>query len=1116
MNKMISDQSIRDLALDPAQSFIVQAPAGSGKTELLIQRFLVLLAKVALPEEVVAITFTRKAALEMRERILLALNKAALQSSPPEASHAQKTWYLAREVLEQDQRLSWHLLENPGRLRVQTIDSLAHQIVRQTPLLSEFSPITEIAEDTDWLYQLAVRNLFNREPMGEDKAQFHNALNDLLLHLNNDGIKLEGLLKEMLAKRDQWLEHVVRPSEREHLEEALKKVNQKLLLNCHQTFPRAYEEELLTLMRFSSQNKAVEENLGWEQMPGVSTSDKVRWQAIANFLLTKSFTFRESVNQSLGFPPESLAENAQEKALFKEMKSRFKSLIQILKTFDSFRASLQGVMESPALFYTQTQWQVLSALTAVLKRLLAELRLVFHEKKKVDFVEMILAAREALGTEDQPSELGLILDYKIQHLLMDEFQDTSIVQFKLVERLVAGWQAGDGRTLFLVGDPMQSIYRFRQAEVGLFLIAQKKGIGNVRLTPVQLEVNFRSEAGLLDWINRQFSEIFPKREDIQSGAVSFFPSRAMHETRQPVSVFAHAVFPETEGSFLCSLIREKWRSDPKHRIAILVRSRSHLENIIPALLKAGLKFQALEIASLKDQPVIQDLYALTRVLLSPIDRLAWLAILRAPWCGLRLEDLHRLVYREPGKDFLQLLESIPADLSEDGKRRFLFVGRRIVSAIALRERESMANQVQSLWSLFKGPSCYLDKQSVQYAQNFFERLASMEKEMGFVDLERLEARLDQLFAGSGEMTDDRLQLMTIHKSKGLEFDSVIIPGLERKSKNDTSPILRWLEQAYIEERSDLLLAPIRGTGSEHDSIYHYLGEVEKTKQKHEWIRLLYVAATRAKACLHWLRSLDEEASDKSPNGSLLSLLTSLQFIPSVQDEQLETQALESDPKNLTLKRLRSSCFPEDLISDIPPAVIIESSPVHYKQDRFHEKLGTVIHRLLDQIVRQPTAREQIKTSSLWKKWLIQEGFLPEHIPNAMEKIQQAIDNIETDPTGQWIFDPSHLESQSEYALSLNQGTFVQHFRIDRTFIDKEGCRWIIDYKTAVPRAHQPLTDFLEDQKKQHSEQLYLYGKAMSALYENPISLGLYFPFVPAWCAWEWSQRPSKGRHYIII
>lgn len=1106
MNKVVSDQPKRDLSLDPTQSFIVQAPAGSGKTELLIQRFLVLLARVTSPEEVIAITFTRKAALEMRERILSALNKANLQPFPPEALHAQKTWQLARRVLEQDQTLSWHLLQNPGRLRVQTIDSLTHQIVRQTPLLAEFSPITEIAEDADWLYSLAVRNLFNRD---HDDMQFRASLSRLLLHLNNDGGKLEGLLKAMLARRDQWLEHVVRPKEREHLEDALKKVNQKLLEQCCANFPQSCEGLLLELMRFSAHNKGDRENASLNKMPGSSVADKSLWQTISNFLLTKTFTFRENVNQSMGFPAESATQNSEERLLFKEMKTRFKSLIQALRPFESCRSSLQAIIESPALSYSEAQWQILSALTRVLKRLLAELKLVFHEKKRVDFVEMILAAREALGTDDQPTELALILDYKIQHLLMDEFQDTSMAQFKLVERLISGWQPGDGRTLFLVGDPMQSIYRFRQAEVGLFLIAQKKGIGNIPLTSVNLEVNFRSEAGLLAWVNQQFSQIFPPLEDIQLGAVSFFPSTAFHETQQSVSVSAHTVASEDEGEMLCSLIQEAWRKDPKHRVAILVRSRSHLDTIIPSLSKAGLKFHALDIAALREQPVIQDLYALTRVLLSPVDRLAWLSVLRAPWCGLTLEDLHRLVYRTPKWDFLKILASMPEDLSIDGRRRFLLTGQIIASKIALRDRESTTHWVQSVWLALKGPLCYPDVCSAGYAQDFFDLLEQLEKEMGFIDLERLDARLDKLFAGGEEAADERLQLMTIHKSKGLEFDSVIIPGLERKSKNDMPPILRWLEQAYLEEKSDLLLAPIMASGDEQDSIYQYLGFVEKNKQKHELVRLLYVAATRAKSCLHWvMRMNDADESDKSPPfGSLLSLLNALSFsaYSSHHLSMLEEQAVGE--KVLKVRRLKSDYFTQDRL----PLALGESDlssvrPV-IKKDRFYEKFGVVLHRLLDQMVRLGAFHKCLEQESLWKKWLIQEGFLLEHIPLAIEKIGQAIKNIRKDPMGQWIVDSSHQESHSEYALTLNHAGSCQHFRIDRTFLDAQGRRWIIDYKSTVPLEHQSIESFLEEMRSRYSEQLQRYGKAISALSEAPIFFGLYFPLIPAWCAWEYESRP---------
>ena len=139
---------------------------------------------------------------------------------------------------------------------------------------------------------------------------------------------------------------------------------------------------------------------------------------------------------------------------------------------------------------------------------------------------LLIAANHALGEPDAPTDLALSLDYRIGHLLIDEFQDTSLSQYELLQRLTAGWQPGDGRTLFAVGDPMQSIYRFRQAEVGLFLRARSHGLGGVALEPLTLACNFRSQAGIVEWINRVFEQVLPMREDLASGAVPYSRSLA--------------------------------------------------------------------------------------------------------------------------------------------------------------------------------------------------------------------------------------------------------------------------------------------------------------------------------------------------------------------------------------------------------------------------------------------------------------------------------------------------------------------------------------------------------------------------------------------------------------
>ena len=127
------------------------------------------------------------------------------------------------------------------------------------------------------------------------------------------------------------------------------------------------------------------------------------------------------------------------------------------------------------------------------------LRQIFIEQGKTDFTEISLSAREALGSEDAPTDLLLYLDYKYQHILVDEYQDTSYKQYDLLKRLTAGWTSGDGRTMFIVGDPMQSIYRFRDAEVGLFLKTKEQGIHIVEYLITNL---FSGDIELLKYENK--------------------------------------------------------------------------------------------------------------------------------------------------------------------------------------------------------------------------------------------------------------------------------------------------------------------------------------------------------------------------------------------------------------------------------------------------------------------------------------------------------------------------------------------------------------------------------------------------------------------------------------
>ena len=202
-----ADQQQRLEALDTARSFIVQAPAGSGKTELLIQRFLALLARVDRPEAVVAITFTRKAAAEMRHRIVAALGSA---SGPrPATPHEAHTWELAREAVTRNDRLDWRLAEHPARLRIQTIDSLCAMLVRRMPWVSRMGAALRPVDDAGHLYARAARRTVSMLDAEGTPADVTGAVAVLLAHLDNHFGRVEQLLSVMLGTRDQWMRHVV-------------------------------------------------------------------------------------------------------------------------------------------------------------------------------------------------------------------------------------------------------------------------------------------------------------------------------------------------------------------------------------------------------------------------------------------------------------------------------------------------------------------------------------------------------------------------------------------------------------------------------------------------------------------------------------------------------------------------------------------------------------------------------------------------------------------------------------------------------------------------------------------------------------------------------------------
>ncbi|MFH1604709.1 MAG: 3'-5' exonuclease, partial [Pseudomonadota bacterium] len=635
----------------------------------------------------------------------------------------------------------------------------------------------------------------------EGEAGLHAAR--LLEHLDNDVGVATRLLASRLARRDQWLRRAGNPPTRAELEAAFAAERARLIERAQALYP------------------------------GASA-------ALAHEVLTKSGGWRKRPKPA----PAEMVGN------------------------EPLREALVALTTMPPAAYTDGQWEALEAILALLKRAAVELKLVFAERGRADFTEFAQGAVRALGSADDPSELLLRMDASVRHILVDEFQDTSVSQWELLDHLTSGWEAGDGRTVFAVGDPMQSIYRFREAEVALFLRARHAGLNAVRLEPLTLSTNFRSQAGIVEWVNATFACVLPAEEDEASGAVPYSPG-APHPDKAKLEGEAarwHACTERVdEARRVVGIARQAQAANPAGTCAILVRNRSALAEIVPALNAAGIRYRALEIEKLGEKQVVQDLYALARALSHPADRIAWLALLRARWCGFTLADLHGLVgdhqsAADPegtgvsSHSSLTLWELMHEDsrlarLTLDARSRIERVRAALAPVLANALRGSLRERVEGAWYALGGPACVDALTELEDAEIFLDQLDRLEEAGDIADVAALEESLGELYALPDlEAGDTDLQVMTIHKAKGLEFDTVILPGLDRAPRAGERPLLAWKAQAD----ASLLLAPINQAGDADEPLYAYVREQGRRAEDTEAGRLFYVAATRAKSRLHLL------------------------------------------------------------------------------------------------------------------------------------------------------------------------------------------------------------------------------------------------------------------------
>jgi ATP-dependent helicase/nuclease subunit A len=1077
------DEAARTAALDARRSLLLQAPAGSGKTAVLVLRYLTLLSKVADPAEILAITFTRKAAAEMRGRVIRAL-RGELDPTDPTTPGLLAA---AATALRHGASRGFELARDPQLLRIQTIDSFSYWLANQLPLASRAGGALQVTERAQELYARAARRTLAAAEEGE-LAQDAELLFE---RLDNNWSRLERLLADMLERRAHWLPYVLGRAPQElcaQVAASLHAVSADALARACRLLPPALRAALGALPGIGE--------LG--ALPGQLPA----WQALVALVLTQDGnTFRK--NLSVRHLGERYADPSTRAAL--------KDAIAALESLPGARAAFNELRELPRQL-SGADAAALGAFARLLTRAALELQTEFAASAVVDYSYVAGAARAALGSAEQPTDLALRAGLALRHLLVDEFQDTSLQQFELVKTLTASWEEGDGRTLFVVGDPMQSIYRFRDAEVGLFIAARSDGVGALKLSALRLAFNFRATPSLIEWTNDVFGAVFPPHDDLRGGAVTFSASlagRTRAQTPRGPAVLLR-LFPEdaaAEARAVAARIGELRSAAPQASIAVLVAAHAHADPIVRELKTLGLSALGVDLVPLAERAAVRDLVQLARALHDLADRSAWLAVLRAPWVGLRLNTLTRLSAPEDRQllwEALQAPERLAA-LAAEEQARLLRVRTVLAQALAQRGAHAVATWLEATWLALGAADAY-PPEELEEGRTFLAALAEAEaggEWRGVQDLGRI---LQGLCSPTPAAAVHPVQIMTMHRAKGLEFDHVLLPALARGPGSSERALLSWVDLPRPRGGSDLLMAPVATLGSEREDLLGALiGRLNSARAREERTRLLYVAATRARESL-WLSAAPRLAQTGEPAPDPRSLLARVWPVLKERFEvvAVNAQAGSAAPPGPTLQRLRSDWRAVELPVvaarwHLPVEREALSVPEFSWVGERQRHVGTLVHAYLARLSGQnplPAPHELAAERGMLAAQLRLLGVPGEERAQATELILAALSRTLQDERGRWILSAGHRAAYSELPLTGLAHGHLHSVKVDRSFIDAAGSRWVIDYKTSRHEGAD-LEGFLAQELERYRAQLTVYAALARALGPEPVRAGLYFPLLGA-------------------
>lgn len=1090
---VLPDAKARQDALSLDSHALVMAPAGSGKTGLLVHRLLRALAVVEAPEQVVAITFTRKAAAEVSARVLETLRAASEPSQVDSGDeHARALRSSALAVLAQDTKHNWQLLDQPARLNALTIDAFCSQLAAQLPLLSGLGGHMAVSDDARGLYLEAISKLFEEIEDASVPEEDRAALARILRLYGNRLDRLIEPLSDLLAVREHWIKAAAAGDDASAWAEQDRLALSGLIDSTLTAFGACLDAtEKTSLVSIFSEGSAHSEMLAWGKKLSVwPEQDQAQLRNIASALLTKDGELRKKkgIDKRCGFLPKTAC------------KANFQAFLETRDGDQVLVNCALAVRNLPDSEISPEASELRSAWLRVLRRLAAHLRVIFAAMQQADFGQLAQSALHALRPGGGYGDALLRSEGRLMHLLVDEMQDTSETQLRLIESLTASWTPGDGRSLFLVGDPQQSIYAFRKAEVRLFLgLWESAQLGSLPLKRLRLSANFRSDPAVVDWFNSAFTRIFPATADAQRGAVPFADSVAMVSARQGGGVSTCIFRSEFEEARAAARQAAQLVNDDVS-VAVLARTRSKLELVIRALRDQGLTPACQDIDPLATLPEVRDVLALARALWHPQDRLSWAVLLRAPFVGLSWAHMVALSVGQQRLPWPERIEIAleKQTLDQEGTARLLRLRQAIANSAEKHSvRANLADRSEAVWHALAGAaSC--SRGALDDVRQALRCLREETRGGGIRDMDALKRRLEKLYAAP---RTGQVQLMTVHKAKGLEFDHVLLVGCNSAPRSEDKPALHLAEFGGAQL---LLPRPDEAWPEDHPAhrSYDFLHDLHVASRQNEALRVLYVAMTRARRSASLFLSAEADANDapKIKAHSFAAMLMPLieadlkagflqaPAAPVAGEISLEPPQCPRLPLDYVPPEDRDLYRPLEMRTLRPSEAVLQTQedPEARRDegDLYAQLLGTMYHEAMQRIAEEGIAAWSdagVSRKAAMSSGLRRRGMPEPLVQAAVERVIALLKKTLESEIGRWLLS-AKIWARSEYPLAgLRDGRWVSAV-IDRCFEDDKGLLWVIDYKTAVRAIEaDEHVDYVESSRRKYGQQIKGYVELLAEL-----------------------------------